>query len=94
MKLNSNTVLAILAVLLVAAAAYWYFFTGTGNEPPLTSATPTTVARAQFEAMISELRLVSFPTGVFSDPRFSGLVDLTTPVTPEAGGRPDPFAAF
>ena len=94
MKLTSNATLAVIAVLVVAAGAYWYFFTGTGEQPPLSNAAPTNQAQIQFETLISELQPISFSTGIFSDPRFNVLVDLATPVSSEPAGRPDPFAAF
>jgi hypothetical protein len=91
--MNSNTITIIVVTLLIALGAYWYFFTGTGNQPPL-SATGATgnPAQMQFEALVSELQPISFSTDLFNDPRFTALVDLTTPIQPEAGGRPDPFA--
>lgn len=93
MKFNSNTVLLIIATLIVAAGAYWYFSTGTGNEPSLSAdSAPENAAQIQFRALVSTLQPISFDTAIFSDPRFDALVDLTTPITPEPLGRPDPFA--
>jgi len=93
MKFNSTTLLLALAALVVAGIAYWYFFTGTGNEPPLvaTEASTNQVQR-QFETLVGELRPISFNTDIFSDARFNVLVDLTTPITPESAGRLDPLA--
>ncbi len=93
MKFNSSTILTILATLILAAGAYWYFFTGTGNQQPLTATgSNTNEAQARFQTLIGELQSISFDTTIFSDPRFNALVDLTTPVSPEPTGRPDPFA--
>lgn len=91
--MNSNTTILIIATLVVAGGAYWYFFTGTGNEPPLTE-TPTTSnqAQMQFQVLVSTLQPISFSTDIFDDPRFMALVDLTTPIQPETSGRLDPFA--
>ena len=94
MKLDSNTILLIVATLVVAAGAYWYFFTGTGNEPPLTTTSPQSERQLQFKILVSELQPISFNTDIFSDARFASLVDLTTPVSPEVSGRLDPFAAI
>lgn len=91
--MNSNTTILIIATLIVAGGAYWYFFTGTGNEPPLTEAlTTNNPAQMQFQALVSTLQPISFSTGIFDDPRFMVLVDLTTPIQPEISGRLDPFA--
>ncbi len=92
MKLNTNTIILIVATLVVAAGAYWYFFTGTGNEPPLTTGVEENAAQMQFKMLVSQLQPISFTTDIFSDTRFMALVDLSTPVAPETSGRLDPFA--
>lgn len=90
--MKSNTTLLIVATLIVAAGAYWYFFTGTGNEPPLATTEPSSQAQVQFETLVSQLQPISFNTGIFSDARFNALVDIATPVAPESAGRLDPLA--
>ena len=91
--MNSNTIILIVATLIVAGGAYWYFFTGTGNQPPLATALATdNPAQIQFQALVSELQPISFLTTIFSDARFMALVDLTTPIQSETIGRLDPFA--
>lgn len=91
--MKSNTIFLVITTLLIAAAAYWYFFTGTGSQPPVTAvSTPVNQAQTRFQALVSELQPISFNTALFSDARFNALVDLTTPVSPETSGRPDPFA--
>lgn len=72
--------------------AYWYFFTDTGNEPPLSTDVPTNVAQMQFETLVGELQPISFNTSIFSDVRFNALTDITTPVSFESYGRVDPLA--
>ena len=89
--MKSNTTFLIIATLIVAAGAYWYFFTGTGNQPPLSTSAPTNQAQLQFETLAGELP-ISFDTSIFSDARFNALVDITTPVSPESVGRLDPLA--
>ena len=91
--MKANTVILIVVSLLVAAGAYWYFFTGTGNLPPLTvTSAQVSQAQTQFQMLVSQLQPISFNTDIFSDARFNALVDLTTPVSPETSGRLDPFA--
>jgi len=92
MKIDSKTVTLIIAALIVCAGAYWYFFTGTGNDVPLTASPATSGAEATFQTLGLQLGSISFDTSILSDPRFASLSDLTTPVAPEAVGRPDPFA--
>lgn len=91
--MKSNTTLLIIVTLLVAAVAYWYFFTGTGNQPPLSAInTPVNQTQMQFETLVGELQSVSFNTAIFSDARFNALTDIATPVAPESFGRLDPLA--
>lgn len=89
--MKSNASLFIIATLVVGAGAYWYFFTGTGNQPSLTVSTSENIAQTEFKTIINELP-VSFNTGILSDARFNALVDLTTEISPESLGRLDPFA--
>ncbi|MFZ2167550.1 MAG: hypothetical protein WAV50_01625 [Minisyncoccia bacterium] len=90
--MKSNSVMLIVFTIVLAGGAYWYVSTRTGNELPLTALTgPENAARTQFQALVSQLRSISFDTDIFSDPRFTSLVDLSTPVTPEPPGRLDPF---
>lgn len=91
MKPNSNTILVSIVTLIVAAGAYWYFFTGTGNQPPLTVSASRSLSQTQFQTLVNELS-ISFDTDIFSDVRFNALVDLTTQISPESSGRLDPFA--
>ncbi|NNM83699.1 hypothetical protein HKL94_00555 [Candidatus Parcubacteria bacterium] len=91
--MKSNTIILIVITLAITAGAYYYFFTGTGNQPPLTTSTSFgNVPQAQFQTLVAELQPISFDTSIFSDPRFMALIDLATPIAPEAAGRPDPFA--
>jgi hypothetical protein len=93
MKLNTNTILLIIVALVIAAGAYWYLFTGNGAEAPLSaSLAPINSAQSQFTLLVSELKPINFTTDIFTDPSFTGLIDISTPVLPEQAGRPDPFA--
>lgn len=93
MKLDSSAITLTLGALVLAALAYWFFFTGTGNSAPITVVTTGSAAQTKFQSLVGELEPISFNTDIFADPRFTALVDLATPITPETSGRPDPFAA-
>ncbi len=91
--MKSNPTPFILATLVIIAGGYWYFFVQTGNQPPLTTSAPSgNTAQTQFQMLVSQLQPISFDTSIFSDPKFTSLVDLTMPVAPESSGRTDPFA--
>ncbi|MDD2657496.1 MAG: hypothetical protein PHD04_02435 [Candidatus Pacebacteria bacterium] len=92
---SNNTILIIIATLVVGAGAYWFFFTGTGNDVPLVPTDMTqNSAQLRFNKLVSELGSISFDTRIFSDPRFDMLLDLATPIAPETSGRFDPFASI
>ncbi len=91
MKFTTNSILTIIATIVVAAGAYWYFFTGT-EQPSLTIGVEGTQTQARFQTLVGELSPISFNTDIFSDPRFNALVNITMPVSPEPVGRLDPFA--
>ncbi len=90
--MKPNIVLISIITLLVAVAAYWFFFTGTGNQPPLSVDAGASSSQMQFAAAVGELESISFKTSIFSDARFNALVDIATPITPESFRRSDPFA--
>jgi len=66
MNINSNTVISIVVALVAAVGAYWYFFTGTGNQPPLTAVvTSENQAQTQFQMLVGKLQPISFNTAIF-----------------------------
>ena len=91
--MKSNPTPFVIAALVIIAGTYWYFFVQTGNQPPLSTSSPSgNAAQTQFQTLVSQLQPISFDTSIFSDPKFTSLVDLTMPVAPETSGRADPFA--
>ncbi|MCX6790478.1 MAG: hypothetical protein NTV60_03035 [Candidatus Kaiserbacteria bacterium] len=92
--MKPNTIILIVLTVLIAGGAYWYFATQSGNDAPLTSAISDNAPKTQFQALVSELQSISFNTAIFSDPKFTSLVDLKVPVTAEPSGRLDPFASI
>ena len=89
--MNRQTIILI-AVMVLLAGIYWYFFLGKGPEVPLSASAPTDPSEQQFLELSSKLSSISFDTTLFSDARFTALTDLTTPIALENQGRPDPFA--
>jgi len=90
--MKSNTIIIIVSTVIAAAGVFWYYSAKTGNEQPLTVLSSDNQAQARFQSLVSELQTVSFNTDIFSDERFSALVDIATPIAPETAGRLDPFA--
>lgn len=92
--MKSDYITLGILTLILAGGIYWYFFTNSNNQAPLTATALTqNDAQTQFQTLLGELRSISFNTSIFSDQRFAALVDLSTPVAPEPPGRLDPFAS-
>lgn len=92
--MKTNILIVIIAVLLLGAGLYWYMAGQSGTQAPLTAVTVTAnnPAQNQFQLLVSQLQPISFSTAIFTDPRFTALVDITTSLIPEPSGRIDPFA--
>lgn len=98
MKTNSptmKTMIAVIAVALVAAAVYFYYQGGSppaGSGSMLTSQSgPTTVGAAEL-SLLSQIQGITFETSVFQNPAYLSLKDYTVVIPAENVGRPDPFA--
>ncbi|MFI5260513.1 MAG: hypothetical protein ACHQU0_01840 [Candidatus Paceibacteria bacterium] len=92
--MKPNTINLIVLSLIIAAGAYWYFFSGSGNQAPLTQTASSGATQSEFPVPVGELQSISFDTSIFSDPRYTSLVDITTAVQSEPAGRADPFAVI
>lgn len=91
--MKSNILITVVAVILLGGGLYWYVTGQSGTDAPLTSVVMAgNPAQNQFQMLVSQLQPISFNTDIFSDPRFTALVDITTPLVPEPSGRIDPFA--
>ena len=84
--------IVLIAIMVLLGGTYWYFFMSNEPEVSLSATEPTDPAEQQFLNLASKLSSISFDTSLFSDPRFTSLIDLTTPIRPESQGRSDPFA--
>lgn len=91
--MKTNITLIVVVLLVLGGGLYWYLTGQSGNQTPLMGiAGPDNPAQSQFQSLVSQLQPISFNTAIFSDPRFTALVDITTPLVPETAGRIDPFA--
>jgi hypothetical protein len=91
--MKPNILTLIIVTLIIVGGGYWYFSSQSTNDAALTGTEPAeSPAQSQFDLLVNQLQPISFNTSIFSDPRFTALVDLTTPIAPETPGRADPFA--
>lgn len=90
--MKSNPTAFILTTIIIAACGYWFFFARTAEQPALTPSPSQSEAQLRFQSLVSQLKPISFNTAIFSDPDFTSLVSLATPVAPETQGHLDPFS--
>ncbi|HEY4516780.1 MAG TPA: hypothetical protein VJG64_02440 [Candidatus Paceibacterota bacterium] len=89
-----HKIVAVVIVILVAGVA-WYMLSGTSSDDSVLTSETETVAPAGAQDLLDSLlalRSVSLDGTIFTNPAFQILRDLTTPITPEPVGRPNPFA--
>ncbi len=96
MSKQTQIIFAIGLVIVVLIGGYFLFFNN-NNQSTAVSATaaPSSADEATFIALTQELQPISFDpsvTAILTDPRFTSLIDIHTPILPEATGRTDPFA--
>lgn len=81
----------VLGLIVLAAIGYTLMQGGSEDDVILTDDGAATASEANFITLASELDAIRFDTTVLSDPRFIGLADIHTAITPEPQGRADPF---
>ncbi|MEJ0053923.1 MAG: hypothetical protein WDN10_04355 [bacterium] len=91
---NNGAAIIGFIVVLVLGGGYLFFFSTPADAPLSETNVAGNEAEQRFASLVTQLTSISFDTRIFSDPRFGALTDMTTPVTPEAAGRADPFAPF
>jgi hypothetical protein len=91
---RSNIILIACAALTFLAAVYYYGFYNKDTGSAVIPVGPASDAELDFVHLAGQIDNITFNTSVFSDPRFTSLVDIHTAVVPETSGRRDPFAAI
>jgi len=95
MKLTkSNIILIVCAVITFGGAFYYFVFFNVDSGAALVEGVEISEAsqtETEFVELVSQLGAITFDISIFSDPRFSGLTDIRTPISPEEAGRRDPF---
>lgn len=82
----------ILGLIVIAAIAYTLMQNKDDDETISVTDEGALASEATFVTLASELDAIDFDTTVLNDPRFIGLSNIHTAITPEPQGRPDPFA--
>jgi hypothetical protein len=96
MIFTKNTILILVASAIVLLGAFYYFFIFTKDTGGALIEGNATASQSEFEfiSLLERINPVTFDTTLFSNPAFSDLVNIHTPIVPELVGRKDPFATF
>ncbi len=93
MSTRTKIIVGVVAGVVVLAAVYLLFFNSNSNTSAVSSGgAPASTAEVAFLNLASKAGPISFDTSIFSDPRFTSLVDIHTVIVPDPQGRTDPFA--
>ena len=82
----------VLGLIVIAAIAYTLMQNGAPEETITVEGETSNASEANFISLASELDSIDFNTTILSDPRFLGLSNIHTAITPEIQGRKDPFS--
>ncbi len=90
---NTKIILGVLALGILLAAIYFLFFNTSGDTSAIsTTGAPASAAEVTFLDLASKVDPINFDTSIFTDPRFTSLVDIHQAIVPDTAGRTDPFA--
>ncbi len=94
MSTRTKIIVGVVGGVVILAAAYLLFFNSNSNTSAVSNGSaPASAAEVAFLNLASKTGPITFDTSIFSDPRFTSLVDIHTVIIPEPQGRTDPFAS-
>lgn len=82
----------VLGIIVLLAIGYTLMPKDTSDATVTIEGGASTISEANFISLATELDSIDFNTAILTDPRFLGLSNIHTAITPEAQGRSDPFA--
>jgi hypothetical protein len=95
MSSKTKIIFGVVGVGALLIGAYLLFFNSSSNTSAIDAqSNSASAAEVTFLDLASQIEPLTFDVTIFSDPRFSGLVDLHTAVLQEPVGRSDPFATL
>ncbi len=90
---NTKIVLGVLVAGGLLVAVYLLFFNASSDTSAIsTTGAPASAAEVTFLDLASKAGPISFDTSIFTDSRFTSLVDIHQAIVPDSPGRTDPFA--
>lgn len=95
MNNESLTPTLIIFIVVIAMVGGFIYMKSAGSSTlPVTVSSATNTAPGQFKRTTSQLSSINLNSSLFSNPEFTALKDITTPINQEPVGRPNPFAPF
>lgn len=89
---NKKNIIIIVAVIVIAALAFYYMSSSpSATDTGLQSNSANAVGASEI-ALLNQVEALRIDTTFFNDPAYKSLVDYSVAITPEAVGRPNPFA--
>ncbi len=82
----------VLSLIVLAAIGYTLMSKDAPEGTITVEGGASTLSEATFVSLATELDAVDFNTAILTDPRFLGLSNIHTAITPEVQGRNDPFS--
>lgn len=93
MNPRTKKISVIIGVIVLLGLAYFYFQGGSSATSDSLLQTNGAVGVGSAElALLNQMKSIRIDTTLFSDPAYVSLVDNSVAITPEAVGRPNPFA--
>lgn len=93
MKIDLNTIILVVATLVIAGLSYLYLTNGTaGTDIPLSAVTQASPLEAKLTVLADKISPVSFDTSILTDSRFLALENMAKKLVAEPQGVSDPFA--
>ncbi len=89
-----QNILILVGLLCVGGLGYYLYMQNSDSSLDTQNAqvsNQVAIETAEFLRRLNELKAITLDTSVFSDPRFSSLVEMTTTPPVERVGRNNPF---
>ncbi len=95
LSFSRNTLIALVVIaVLLLVGAYYLFGAKQENIAVVQETTGASDVELRFLTLASSIQPLVLDTTLLHTPRFMQLTDIRVPVSAEAAGRTNPFAAF
>lgn len=90
---NKNLIITFVIIIALCAAGYMYITRDTAPSSDLLVDIPTdTATEGSFLSALNQLQVIRLDTTIFDNAVFESLTDISTRLSEQPSGRPNPFA--